>query len=44
MAKKGVLPSQIGVTLRDSYGVPKVTAADFSLSSHGRKKVQECGW
>merc|ERR1711924_461356 len=26
MAKKGVLPSQIGVTLRDSYGVPKVKA------------------
>merc|ERR1712182_110463 len=26
MAKKGVLPSQIGVSLRDSFGVPKVKA------------------
>merc|ERR1719359_2148996 len=24
MAKKGVLPSQIGVSLRDSFGVPQV--------------------
>merc|ERR1711918_100771 len=27
MAKKGVLPSQIGVSLRDSFGVPKAKAA-----------------
>ena len=35
MAKKGVLPSQIGVSLRDSFGVPKVPAAHF-FPKHGQ--------
>merc|ERR1719164_298069 len=40
LAKKGVMPSQIGVTLRDSFGVPQVKNVTGNkilriLKSHG---------
>merc|ERR1711937_230563 len=40
MAKKGVLPSQIGVSLRDSFGVPKVKAVTGNKILLIKKGVQ----
>merc|ERR1712134_96666 len=40
MAKKGVLPSQIGVSLRDSFGVPKVKAVTGNKILRIKKGVQ----
>lgn len=34
LARKGMTPSQIGVVLRDSHGVPQVRALPASASMH----------
>jgi len=44
MAKKGMTPSQIGVVLRDSHGIPQVRVRDsgFEMAWHGKQRLVGC--
>jgi hypothetical protein len=44
LAKKGMTPSQIGVLLRDSHGIPQVRASTSTSSSSSSTCRRTCPW